>query len=61
MEKIINFKTKNKIIWGLKRINNQIVKKKYLFDYKDEDIHMSIEKKLFPKKQFLRTLLYMYT
>ena len=46
-QKIINFKTKNKIIWGLKRINNQIVKKKYLFDYKDEDIHMSIEKSLF--------------
>ena len=46
-QKIINFKTKNKIIWGLKRINNQIVKKKYLFDYKDEDIHMSIEKRLF--------------
>ena len=46
-QKIINFKTKNKIIWGLKRINNQIIKKKYLFDYKDEDIHMSIEKSLF--------------
>ena len=46
-QKIINFKIKNKIIWGLKRIYNQIVKKKYLFDYKDEDIHMSIEKNLF--------------
>ena len=46
-QKIINFKIKNKIIWGLKKIQNQIVKKKYVFDYKDEDIHMSIEKKLF--------------
>ncbi len=46
-QKIINFKIKNKIIWGLKKIHNQIVKKKYIFDYKDEDIHMSIEKKLF--------------
>ena len=46
-QKIINFKVKNKIIWGLKKIQNQIVKKKYIFDYKDEDIHMSIEKKLF--------------
>ena len=46
-QKIINLKVRNKIIWGLKKIQNQIVKKKYIFDYKDEDIHMSIEKKLF--------------
>ena len=46
-QKIINFKVKNKIIWGLKKIENQIIKKKYKFDYHDEDIHMSIEKKLF--------------
>ena len=46
-QKIINFKVKNKIIWGLKKIQNQITKKKYTFDFKDEDIHMSIEKKLF--------------
>jgi len=46
-QKIINFKIKNKIIWGLKKIQNQIIKKNYVFDYKDEDIHMSIEKKLF--------------
>ena len=46
-QKIINFKIKNKIIWGLKKIQNQIIKKKYEFNYKDEDIHMSIEKKLF--------------
>ena len=46
-QKIINLKVRNKIIWGLRKIQNQIVKKKYIFDYKDEDIHMSIEKKLF--------------
>ena len=26
-QKIINFKVKNKIIWGLKKIQNQIIKK----------------------------------
>ena len=36
-QKIISFKIKNKIIWGLKKIQNQIIKKKYIFDYKDED------------------------
>ena len=46
-QKIINFKIKNKIIWGLKKIQNQIIKKIYEFNYQDEDIHMSIEKKLF--------------
>tara|TARA_Y100001958_G_scaffold26364_1_gene16657 strand:+ start:192 stop:1574 length:1383 start_codon:yes stop_codon:yes gene_type:complete len=46
-QKIINLKVRNKIIWGLRKIQNQIVKKKYIFDYRDEDIHMSIEKKLF--------------
>ena len=42
-QKIINFKVKNKIIWGLKKIQNQIIKN-YEFNYQDEDIHMSIEK-----------------
>ena len=46
-QKLINLKVKNKLIWGLKKIQNQIIKKKYIFDYRDEDIHMSIEKKLF--------------
>ena len=46
-QKIINFKIKNKIIWGLNRIKNEIIKKKFQFDYKNEDIHMSIEKRLF--------------
>ena len=43
-QNIISFKIKNKIIWGLKKIENQIIKKKFVFDYRDEDIHMSIEK-----------------
>ena len=44
---IITFKVKNKIVFGLKRIKNEIIKKKYLFDNKHEDIHMNIEKRLF--------------
>ncbi len=46
-QKIISFKVKNKIIFGLNRIKNEIIKKKYIFDNYDEDIHMSIEKRLF--------------
>ena len=46
-KKIISFKTKNKIAWGLNRIQNEIIKKKFVFDIKHEDIHMSIEKRLF--------------
>ena len=46
-QKIINFKIKNKIIWGLKRIKNEIIKKKFPFDEKLEDIHMNIENRLF--------------
>ncbi len=46
-QKIISFKTKNKIIWGLNKIRNEIIKKKFIFDPKHEDIHMSIEKRLF--------------
>ena len=46
-QKIIDFKIKNKIIWGLKRIKNEIIKKKFSFDEKLEDIHMNIEKRLF--------------
>ena len=46
-QKIINFKIKNKIIWGLKRIKNEIIKKKFIFDYNLEDIHMNIESRLF--------------
>tara|TARA_Y100000996_G_C22553775_1_gene654735 strand:- start:350 stop:1741 length:1392 start_codon:yes stop_codon:yes gene_type:complete len=46
-QKIINFKIKNKIIWGLNRIKNEIIKKKFTFNESLEDIHMNIEKRLF--------------
>ena len=46
-QKIISFKIKNKIIWGLNKIQNEIIKKKFIFNPKYEDIHMSIEKRLF--------------
>ena len=46
-QKILSFKVKNKILFGLNRIKNQIIKKKILFDSKDEDIHMFVENKLF--------------
>ena len=46
-QKIINFKIKNKIVWGLNRIKNEIIKKKFSFDKNLEDIHMNIEKRLF--------------
>ena len=46
-QKIINSKIKNKIVWGLNRIRNEIIKKKFPFDKNLEDIHMNIEKRLF--------------
>ena len=46
-QKIINFKIKNKIVWGLNRIRNEFIKKKFPFDKNLEDIHMNIEKRLF--------------
>lgn len=46
-QKIITFKIKNKIIWCLNKIRNEIIKKKFIFNLKHEDIHMSIEKRLF--------------
>ena len=46
-QKIINFKVKNKIVWGLNRIKNEIIKKKFIFNDKLEDIHMNIEHRLF--------------
>ena len=46
-QKIINFKIKNKIVWGLNRIRNEIIKKKFQFDENLEDIHMNIENRLF--------------
>ncbi len=46
-QKIISFKIKNKIIWGLNKIRNEIIKKKFNFKVEHEDIHMNIEKRLF--------------
>ena len=46
-QNIINFKIKNKIIFGLNKIKNEITKKKFVFKKSDEDIHMSIERRLF--------------
>ena len=46
-QKIISLKVKNKIINGLKKIEKQILQKRFIFNKKYEDIHMNIEKKLF--------------
>ena len=46
-QKIISFKIKNKIIYGLNKIEKEIVKKKFEYKKKYEDIHMNIEKRLF--------------
>ncbi len=46
-QKIISFRVKNKIIYGLKKIQNEIIKKKFNFNINYEDIHMNIEKRLF--------------
>ena len=46
-QKIISFKIKNKIIYGLSKIEKEILKNKFQFNKKYEDIHMNIEKRLF--------------
>ncbi len=46
-QKIISFKIKNKIIYGLNKIQKEISKNKFEFNTKHEDIHMSIENRLF--------------
>ena len=46
-QRIISFKIKNKIIYGLKKIEKEISNKKFEFNRKYEDIHMNIEKRLF--------------
>ena len=46
-QKIVSLQIKNKIVWGLNKILNEINKKKFVFNEKHEDIHMSIEKRLF--------------
>ena len=46
-QKIISFKIKNKIIFGLEKIEKEIKNNKFQFNKKYEDIHMNIEKRLF--------------
>tara|TARA_B100001121_G_scaffold260407_1_gene239881 strand:- start:1491 stop:2882 length:1392 start_codon:yes stop_codon:yes gene_type:complete len=46
-QKIISFKIKNKIIYGLNKIEKEIMSKKFEFNRRFEDIHMNIEKRLF--------------
>jgi len=46
-QKIISFKIKNKIIYGLNKIEREITNKKFEFNKNYEDIHMNIEKRLF--------------
>ena len=46
-QKIISFKIKNKIIYGLQKIEKEILKNNFEFNTKYEDIHMNIEKRLF--------------
>ena len=46
-QKIISFKIKNKIIYGLNKIEKEISNKKFDFNIKYEDIHINIEKRLF--------------
>ena len=46
-QKIISFKIKNKIIYGLNKIEKEILNKKFDFNMKYEDIHINIEKRLF--------------
>ncbi len=46
-QKIISFKIKNKIIYGLQKIKREISNNKFEFNIEYEDIHMNIEKRLF--------------
>ena len=46
-QNIISYKIKNKIIYGLNKIDKEISKKKFEFNKKFEDIHMNIENRLF--------------
>jgi len=45
-QKIISKRIEKKILRGLKKIQNEISKKKFKFDRKYEDIHMNIENRL---------------
>ena len=46
-QKIISFKIKNKIIYGLNKIEKEIKNRKFEFIKRYEDIHMNIEKRLY--------------
>ena len=46
-QKIISFKIKNKIVYGLNKISKEIKNNKFEFSKKYEDIHMNIENRLF--------------
>ena len=46
-QKIITFKVKNKIVYGLNKIEKEILKNKFEYNKKYEDIHINIEKRLF--------------
>jgi len=46
-QKIISFRIKNKIIYGLNKIQKEILKNNFEYNKKYEDIHMNIEKRLF--------------
>jgi len=46
-QKIISFQIKNKIIYGLNKIEKEILKNRFEYKKKYEDIHMNIEKRLF--------------
>ncbi len=45
-QKIISFKIKNKIIYGLDKIEREIKNKKFIFKKEYEDIHINIENRL---------------
>ena len=46
-QRIISFKIKNKIIYGLNKIKKEIKNSKFEFNNSYEDIHMNIERRLF--------------
>ena len=46
-QKIISFRIKNKIVYGLNKIEKEISKNKLNLDEKYEDFQMNIEKRLF--------------
>jgi len=46
-QKIISFKVKNKIVYGLNKIEKEILNNKFEYKKKYEDIHINIEKRLF--------------